>query len=124
MKKFIKKILICYVSVIFLFVIRMQSVLASYLDIFTEKAYDKELPGDPQERILITVGRYIQVFLTAVGALLIGIILYGGYLWMTAGGNEEQVKTAKKWISNSVIGLAIVSLAWAIAATIMEIAFQ
>ncbi len=34
---------------------------------------------------------------------------------MTAGGNEEQVGEAKKWIYSGVIGLTIILSAYAIA---------
>jgi len=43
------------------------------------------------------------------------LILYGGFKWMTAGGNEEQVGEAKKIIISGVIGLIIILSAYAIA---------
>jgi len=36
-------------------------------------------------------------------------------LWMSAGGNEDQVKKAKQWLKNAVIGLALILAAYAIA---------
>jgi hypothetical protein len=51
------------------------------------------------------------------------VIIYGGYLWMTAGGKEEQVTQAKKWITNSVIGLIIIGFAYLIAGVLLEITF-
>lgn len=60
------------------------------------------------------VGRIIYVVLGIVGTIILVIIMYAGFLWMTAGGNEEKVADAKKWIKNAVIGLAIVLSAYAI----------
>jgi len=37
-----------------------------------------------------------------------------GYLWLTAGGNSEQITKARKRIINSVIGMAIVLGVWSI----------
>ena len=42
------------------------------------------------------------------------MIIYGGFVWLTAGGSEDRIATAKKVISAAVIGLIIVLLAWAI----------
>lgn len=60
------------------------------------------------------VGRIIYVALGIMGTVLLVIIIYAGFLWMTAGGNEEQIETAKKWIKNAVIGLAIILASYAI----------
>lgn len=60
------------------------------------------------------IGRIIYVALGIIGTVLLVIIIYAGFLWMTAGGNEDRVADAKKWITNAVIGLAIVLSAYAI----------
>lgn len=61
-----------------------------------------------------TVVKIIQWVLGLLGLIAVIMILYGGFVWMTAGGNEEKVASAKKVISAAVIGLIIVLLAWAI----------
>jgi len=47
-------------------------------------------------------------------------IVYGGAMWMTSGGNEEQIKKAKGMIVNAIIGLVIVLLAYAISSFIID----
>ena len=42
------------------------------------------------------------------------LILYAAFLYMTAGGSEDNIATAKKYIIYAVIGLAIAFLARAI----------
>ncbi len=42
------------------------------------------------------------------GIALLGYLIYGGFSWITAAGNEERVEKAQKTISNAVIGLVIV----------------
>ncbi|MFH1030926.1 MAG: hypothetical protein V1770_06775 [bacterium] len=60
------------------------------------------------------IGRWIEFALSLVGIILIVLIIYAGYLWFAADGNEEQVSTAKSYIINAVIGITIVFLAYAI----------
>lgn len=67
-------------------------------------------PVDPR----VTIVLIIRFLLNLTGLVLLGLILYAGYLWMTAGGNEEQVTKAKQLIRNAVIGLIIVLSAYSI----------
>ena len=61
-----------------------------------------------------TVINIINWVLGLLGIIAVIMILYGGFMWLTAGGNEDKVGSAKKIISAAVIGLIIVLLAWAI----------
>lgn len=61
-----------------------------------------------------TVVNIIKFFLGLLGLIAIVMMLYGGFTWMTAGGNEDKVDTAKKIISSASIGLVIVLISWAI----------
>ena len=56
------------------------------------------------------VGRIINAVLGVLGLLLLVYLLYGGFLWMTSGGDSEGVKKAKTMITNAVIGLVIITL--------------
>lgn len=59
--------------------------------------------------------RVINFALTFLGLIAVAIILYGGFKWMTAAGNEDQVGEAKKLLGAGVIGLLIILAAWALA---------
>ena len=61
-----------------------------------------------------TVGNVINSILVYVGIILMILIAYAGVLWMTAGGNEEQINKAKKIIKGSVIGFLVVILSYTI----------
>lgn len=71
--------------------------------------------GDSTKRPLSDViGMGISTALSLVGMIFMVLMIYGGYLWMTAKGEEEQVKKAQKIVIESVIGLVIVLSAYAI----------
>lgn len=67
----------------------------------------------------IIFAKIIRVALGLIGVVLLGLVLYGGFLWMTAGGNSDNIEKAKQIISASVIGLAIVLSAYALASFVM-----
>lgn len=77
--------------------------------------------GQPEDPRLI-VATIIKRVLTLVGTIMFVLIVYGGYLWMTAGGNDEQVDKAKTTIRNAVIGLVIVLSSYAITIAVTNIA--
>lgn len=57
--------------------------------------------------------RAIQWGLGFLGLAAVIMIMYGGFTWMTAAGNEERVTKAKNIIKFSVIGLIITLTSWA-----------
>src|SRR3989344_2076303 len=67
-----------------------------------------------------TVAKIIRVAMGLLGIVAVVIILIGGFTWMTAGGNEEKVGEAKKWIFAGIIGLAIILSAYAIASFVIN----
>ncbi|MFW5888705.1 MAG: Mbov_0395 family pilin-like conjugal transfer protein [Patescibacteria group bacterium] len=62
----------------------------------------------------------IQVALSFLGVIFLILMIYGGFLWMTASGNEEKVSKARKILTAAIIGLIIVIGAYAITALVMS----
>jgi len=60
------------------------------------------------------VGQIIMTGLSLLGIIFLVLIIYAGYLWMTATGNEEKVSKAKSIMTMAIIGLIIVLSAYAI----------
>lgn len=60
------------------------------------------------------IGGLVNQFLGLFGLILLGYFLYGGFLWMTASGDTEKVTTAKRVMTNAVIGVIIILLAFSI----------
>jgi amino acid transporter len=54
------------------------------------------------------VGSIINAFLSLLGVIFIILMLFAGYNWMTAAGDEAKVTKAKDTIQRAIIGLIIV----------------
>jgi hypothetical protein len=69
-----------------------------------------------------TIGLYIKAIykyaIGIVGILAAVVLMFGGLLWLTAGGNANQVSEAKAWIGASLTGLLIALCSFMIMATI------
>lgn len=66
------------------------------------------------------IGNILNIVFAIMGVLLLAYFLYAGYLWMTAGGNQEQVEKAKNYMKNAVIGLVIALSSFAISNFILN----
>jgi hypothetical protein len=73
---------------------------------------DLYLEQDLQPREAI-VG-IINIVLSFLGLIAVIIVIYGGFVWMTSGGDADKVDKAKKILKNGLIGLVIVLLSWGI----------
>jgi len=60
------------------------------------------------------VSTILKVLMSFLGVIFMVLVLYGGFLWMTAAGNEDQITKAKGLIKNGIIGLVIVLASYAI----------
>jgi hypothetical protein len=61
-----------------------------------------------EQQLSSIVGKIIYGALGLLGVVFLVLIVFAGYLWLTAGGEEAQVEKAKGYIKNGVIGLVIV----------------
>ena len=66
------------------------------------------------------VGRIIEIAFGLLGTVFVVIVLYGGFKYMTAGGNTDDVAKARKIIFSGVIGLVIILMAWAITTFVFD----
>ncbi len=65
------------------------------------------------------IGNIINIVLGFMGIILLCIILWAGFLWMTAGGDSKKTETATALIKNAIIGLIIIVAAFAISNFVM-----
>jgi len=64
-------------------------------------------------------GKAINYFFGIVAIVFLTVITIGGYLWMAAGGNEENVKKAKTFILNGIFGMMVIFIAYGLVALIL-----
>ncbi len=62
----------------------------------------------------IVVGRIIKASLSLLGTISVVLIIYSGFMWMIAGGEEEKISKAKKILLAAVIGLIIILSAYSL----------
>lgn len=83
-----------------------------------------EVSGLADEDVRITAVQVINVLLSLLGIICLSLIVYAGFKWMTAGGNDEDIATAKKTLWAAVIGLIIILSAWSITTFVLQKGFQ
>ena len=87
---------------------------------------DKYGLGDVKSSGVVTksapevAGTVIQTIIGISGLILVIVLIYGGVLYMTSGGNEEKVKIAKKAITYGIVGIVIIALAFAITRFVLD----
>ena len=70
--------------------------------------------GATQKPLPEIIGNIINIVLGFLGVLLLLYLLYAGFLWMTAGGEDKKTKQAQGIIQDAVIGLIIILASFAI----------
>ncbi len=76
--------------------------------------------GLPSTDIRLVVAKIIRTALGLLGIVALVLMLYAGFVWMTAGGNDEKVSQSKKILFNAAIGLAIILTSYAITSFIIN----
>ena len=68
------------------------------------------------DKLASALGSVIGSFLAFLGVIFLVLMIAGGFIWMTASGDESKVTKARNMIVAAVIGLIIVLSAYAITA--------
>ena len=69
---------------------------------------------DKPDAIYRSIGLFINMAISLVGIIAVFFLVYAGWLWFTAQGNEEQIGKAKKITKDSIIAVVIVLSAYVI----------
>lgn len=67
-----------------------------------------------------TIVDIIRIAMSLLGIVAVVIILFGGFKWMTSGGDTTKVEDAKKLIYAGIIGLIIIFSAFAISQFVLS----
>ncbi len=66
------------------------------------------------------IGNIISALLSVLGIIFVVLVVYAGFLYLTAQGEDTKVKKAKTLLTQSVIGLVIIVAAYAISAFVID----
>ncbi|HKL17064.1 MAG TPA: pilin [Patescibacteria group bacterium] len=80
----------------------------------------QEEVGYEETELVEVIGNVIRIVIGFIGLIALVIFIVGGFMWMTAGGSEDQIKKAKSLMKNAVIGIIIVVLAYAATTFIID----
>lgn len=81
-------------------------VTANRAGLGPDDGYGQDLP--------VLIGNIIGTGLSMIAVLFFILMVYGGFLWMTAHGNEEQTSKAFDTIIAATVGLIIIMASFAI----------
>ncbi|MFA6525857.1 MAG: hypothetical protein WCT26_00375 [Candidatus Buchananbacteria bacterium] len=76
--------------------------------------------GIPMVNLTVFLLAILRVFFGLLGVIAVLLLIYGGFIWMTAGGDPGKVDKAKQIIYNTIIGLIIIFSAFAISSFLMS----
>jgi len=117
MRKIIYLLLVSSILLGFTFTVLVQEGVAQNLttDVvssFTDGAGDKGAGYNTKEWDLIGyTGQIMRLIIIFTGVACFLLLIYAGWLWMTARGNEDQITKAKDLIKGVVMGLILVLVA-------------
>lgn len=125
MSKGNNKIILLFISICFLFFISIPLVYAADqtamqkakegLDNTAKAGYGvSDAKYIPIQSVPTAIGKIIGSGLAFIGLIFFILMIYGGFIWMLARGNEQEVTKAKNLIMSAIIGLIIVLGAYAI----------
>lgn len=94
------------------------------LDCVADKAgfnVNKIGAGGSNDTIEPLIRTIINIVLSLLGIIFIAFIIYGGWNWFSARGNEQKLDRAKDTLTQAIIGLLIVLGAYAISYFVLNI---
>ncbi|MBU2474388.1 pilin [Patescibacteria group bacterium] len=66
------------------------------------------------------IGKIINAALGIVGSLALVMFIYGGFMWMMAGGNAERVQKGKDTLVWAALGLVIIFSSYALVRFVLK----
>ena len=70
--------------------------------------------------LITTVLNIIRIVMGFLGLLAVILIIYAGFLWMTAAGEADRIERAKKVLIGALIGLLLVIFSFAIVTFVLN----
>jgi len=86
----------------------------------TQLATSAAAAGASTNSLPIIIAKVIRVFLGTLGIIFTIVVLYAGWIYMTAQGDDTKLKKAKDMIKNGVIGMILCIFSFTIASYILN----
>lgn len=86
-----------------------------YSIVLRDLAYDADYAYNAEQLNLLgnrdlptIIGGVIKIFLDIIGAVALAVMVFAGLTWMTSGGNEQRIETAKTTLTWAGLGLVVI----------------
>ena len=76
--------------------------------------------GEGATDVRVVIGRIIKAALGLSGSIALLMFIWGGFLWLTSAGKEEQVEKGKKTLTWATLGLIIIFGAYALTNAVIK----
>lgn len=91
------------------------------LDTIGEHTYDDDAFGNADRDLRVRILYIVRIALSFVGIIAVTLIAYGGFMYMTARGNDDQVDSARTTIYRSLVGLIIITVSYALTSLVTNV---
>ncbi len=98
--------------------VSIESGLSNSINLTKDNADASGLSTDTS--IPVMVGNVIRIILGISGTVALVIVVMGGVKWMTSGGAEAKITSARKLMVSGAIGIVIIAAAYAITSFVMN----
>lgn len=88
------------------------------------KATGGKCDDDPSEQINKLISAIIDIFSWIIGVVAVIMVIFGGFQYVTSGGDASKAAKGRSTILYALIGLVIVALAQVIVAFVLDAATQ
>ncbi len=69
-----------------------------------------------------TIRRILNVILGFLGIITVVMVIYGGFVWLTAAGNEDAVGKGRHTLLWAALGAILIGIAWTVSSYILSVA--
>ncbi len=86
----------------------MYLALANSSAVYASGSVSEYLPTDPTDKTIPDIIKTVLNFAIGFAVIVcVGILIYAGYSYMTANGDENKISTATKSLTWAIIGLVV-----------------
>lgn len=91
------------------------------INLGNKQQYGIPAVGNPNASVGNIVSNGIQILFIVGGLAVLVFIVWGAFDWITSGGDKEKISSARKKITNSLIGLALLALSFFIVTLVGQV---